>query len=267
MGAKNELKDFLKAKKTADQAILVTYLPALYPDYQNSKRWIKLLFENGVDALELGYPAREASMDGKIIREANQEIFAAGFNAQKYLKLAAEINEEEEINKLILMGYWEELKESFFKKEQKECLQAGIKSLILPDLKKEAAKEYLKQKGFNIISFMDKPKKVRAYQPGAEPFVYCPSYLGKTGQSGEFDIEHLKRLKKALANSELAELPQLVGFGISSAEDAAQVMELGYDGIIVGSALLEKFKEGEAEALAFLKELKKGLAKEWSHVR
>lgn len=62
-------------------------------------------------------------------------------------------------------------------------------------------------------------------------------------------------------------MPQLVGFGISSAEDAAQVMELGYDGIIVGSALLNKFEESEAEAIEFLRELKKGLNKEWSYVR
>lgn len=267
MREKTELSKFLAAKKAAKQAILVAYLPALYPDYQSSLRWIKLLFESGVDALELGYPAQEAKMDGQIITEANQELFAAGFTAEKYLNLAADINSEAEINRLILMGYWEELKKEFFSQYKERCLETGIKSLILPDLKSKADKKQLQKEGFEIISFMDKKEKIKSYQPGGEPFVYCPSYLGKTGQSGEFDRQHLKTLKESLNNSALASMPQLVGFGISSAEDAAQVMELGYDGIIVGSALLKKFKQGEEIALEFIKELKKGLAKEWSYVR
>ncbi|ADQ14114.1 tryptophan synthase subunit alpha [Halanaerobium hydrogeniformans] len=262
-----ELSQYLKEKKAADKAILVAYLPALYPDYERSKRWINLLFANGVDAVELGYPARDSSMDGQIITEANQKLYQVGFNAEKYLKLAADINSKTEINRLILMGYWKELKKEFFSEYKKQCLETGIESLILPDLKDNEDKKYLQAEGFKIISFLDKKEKIKSYQPDGEPFVYCPSYLGKTGQSSEFDYEHLKNLKKALANSAFALMPQLVGFGISSAEDAAQVMELGYDGIIVGSALLNKFEESEAEAIEFLRELKKGLNKEWSYVR
>jgi tryptophan synthase alpha chain len=67
-------------------------------------------------------------------------------------------------------------------------------------------------------------------------------------------------LKQRIAAVRAAtDLPVAVGFGITAADQAAEVGALA-DGVVVGSALVERMREaGSAAALAWLAELRAAL--------
>ena len=201
-------------------------------------------------------------MDGKLISEAHQHIYENGFETEMYNRLVKELISEMRFNRLIAMGYWHQIKKEFLEKFKDVWKDMGLTSMIFPDLEDQKMTKDLRKNGFSIIPFIDSKEKIKDYKPGNEPFIYCPTYLGKTGQSSEINKEFLKGLKNSLDNSRLKNKPHLAGFGISSGKDARQVIELGFDGIIVGSAFLEKFNHSEEQAMSLLEELKRNIDKE-----
>lgn len=255
------LRESLKEKKEKGQGIIVAYLPAAYPDLKTSLRWLELLLVNGVDAVELGYPYGAARMDGDTIRKAHQQSLANGFTKESYLAIIQQINDKWS-DRLIAMGYWQQLKEDFKTGELKGWLERGLQYLLFPDLDLSDGTELsrIKSEGFQLIPFINQLSNDLKFEYFQEaPFIYCPAYQGKTGKSGKIDKDHLLKLKKGLIDKFNVEIPLQVGFGISKGEEAARIMELGYDGVIIGTAMLRAFQEGEEKALSLLEDIKAGL--------
>lgn len=261
MSVEDNLTEEFKTRKS-EEPILVTYLPAGYPDKSTSIRWIKTLLKNGADAVELGYPSRSPEKDGHIISEAQTKVLESGFGPEDYLEIIGEVNEETEFNRIILMGYWEQLQRKPGVGFLDEVRGGGAKNLIFPDLSRGEDVDNLVSRGFEVIPFLESSESLNLYSYDTGAFVYCPTYHGKTGKDIDMEIDFLNELKEQLANSHLREKPYLAGFGISCRDDVDQVMELGFDGIIVGSALLKAFSGSQDEGLSLLEELKEGLSEE-----
>ena len=255
------LSNYLINKKKNNEKILVAFLPAFYPDEKTSLKLMNYLLNNGVDALELGFPTLDAEKDGETIRKANQKVISNGFQAADYFEQAAEVNKNFRFNRIAAMGYWQDLKKYLKDNYQQQWEKAEIKDLIIPDLKVSGNLDSIRNQGFNLIPFLDSVQKIESFDPGSEAFIYCPTHSGKTGTNNEFDFELLRDLKSALSKSELAEKPHLAGFGISSAEDVEKIMDLDYDGVIVGSEFINKINQDFASAANFLDELKTALNK------
>jgi tryptophan synthase alpha chain len=85
-------------------------------------------------------------------------------------------------------------------------------------------------------------------------FVYCVSSLGVTGMRDSFETdlkEYLSSIRKH------TDLPLAIGFGVSTNEDVKGFAKFA-DGIIVGSAIVQKVEEtdGNIEKVAsYIKEL------------
>ncbi|MFP4020111.1 MAG: tryptophan synthase subunit alpha [Halanaerobium sp.] len=255
------LNDYLMNKKSNNEKILVAFLPAFYPDKSSSLKLINYLLDNGVDALELGFPSADAKKDGKTIRKANKKVLSRGFQAADYFDFAAEVNKNYKFNRLAAMGYWQDLKKYLTKNYQQQWQKAGIRDLIIPDLEEDKNLDLIRDSGYNLIPILDSAAKIDSFKAGKEAFLYCPTHSGKTGADKEFDLELLRELKTALYKSELAEKPHLAGFGISSAEDVKNIMKLDYDGVIVGSEFINKINQNFDAAANFLDELKTALNK------
>jgi tryptophan synthase alpha chain len=87
-------------------------------------------------------------------------------------------------------------------------------------------------------------------------FLYYVARLGVTGARTSLRDELIEELSDLRAH---ADVPIAVGFGISSAQQAAAVARVA-DGIVVGSALIERLEQsGSAGAQAWLRELRNGL--------
>jgi tryptophan synthase alpha chain len=261
MSAENNLTEELKTRKN-EEPILVTYLPAGYPDESTSIKWIKTLLKNGADAVELGYPSQSPEKDGHIISEAQTKVLESGFGPEDYLEIIGEVNEETEFNRIILMGYWEQIRRKPGVGFLEEVKRVGAKNLIFPDLSRGEEVDNLVSRGFEVIPFLESFESLSLYSHSTGSFVYCPTYHGKTGKDLDMEMDFLGELKDELDESHLKDKPHLAGFGISSKDDVEKVLRLGFDGIVVGSAVLKAFSRSQQAGLSLLEELKEGLSKE-----
>jgi len=73
----------------------------------------------------------------------------------------------------------------------------------------------------------------------SEPFIYCQSVAGVTGERAGLPPDLAERVRRLRAESGK---PVCVGFGIASAEQVAAVCSVA-DGAIVGSALVRRITE------------------------
>jgi tryptophan synthase alpha chain len=138
----------------------------------------------------------------------------------------------------------------------------GIASLLLTDLPagSDPAVESAVQRSpldlIRLIAPTTRADRLAAAVAGAEGFVYLVARLGVTGASRALaeDLgESVARVRHATT------LPVAVGFGISTAAQAAAVARIA-DGVVVGSALVETLgRDGVDAARRFLNELRAGL--------
>ena len=118
----------------------------------------------------------------------------------------------------------------------------GIAGLLLTDLpagSDAAVEQQVQQSPLDLIRLVaptTRADRLARSVSGAQGFLYLVSRLGVTGASATLasDLElSIARVRAA------SPLPIAVGFGISTAEQAARVGRLA-DGVVVGSALVDR---------------------------
>src|SRR5205823_13711177 len=91
----------------------------------------------------------------------------------------------------------------------------------------------------------------------ARGFLYTVSVVGTTGERRALSEHFAEVVSRAKASTSV---PVALGFGISSAEQAAQAADAGADGVIVGTRLVRAAGEGAEAVAEIVAELAAGLA-------
>ncbi len=230
---------FAKAQ-AARRAVLGVFVTAGDPDAQTSEKLLDSLVENGADFIELGMPFSDPMADGPAIQASSLRAIEKGMTLEKTLAIAARFRARHPDIPLILMGYFNPIyifgRDAFLAAASK----AGVDGLIIVDLPPEEDEELCDEavaRGLAFIRLVT-PTTLGPRLPvvlnKAGGFVYYVAIAGITGtKSASTDtIEAaLKRLR------EETDLPAVAGFGIRSADQAAEVAQIA-DGVVVGSALV-----------------------------
>jgi tryptophan synthase alpha chain len=228
------------------RAALMPYLMGGHPDLATSRACLEAAIDAGADLVELGVPFSDPLADGPVIHEAGTIALRAGVKPSDVLGLCKEISERIPV---LLMVYANiVLSQDDF---PGRAAEAGAAGLIVPDLPHEesaAVREASEAAGLALIPLVAPTTRddvLAEIGRDATGFVYAVSLVGITGERGELPpglSELVDRIRKA------TEVPVAVGFGISSAEQARAVGELG-DGVIVGSRVVRAAGEGGAEGV------------------
>ena len=133
------------------------------------------------------------------------------------------------------------------------ALEAGVCGFIVPDLPWEESAEFrgvLDKHGLALIQLVTPvtpPERLEMLCKGSQGFVYAVTITGITGGDVALPPNVLTYLDTVKRHSGV---PVCAGFGVRHAE---QVKNLGghANGVIVGSALVEKLESGE-DPVAFL---------------
>ena len=237
-------------RPTYDGPNFVGYLVAGYPDRNNSLRIIRDCCEAGLDILELGFPARDASMDGATIRQAQERVdktLAKDLNYWRAVREAVSVP-------IWLMGYAQDLS------DQDICIRLGQENLydalVIPDAdqsQRARMRKLLEPKGIEVVEFINANMSHSEVDMAlsSSRLIYQQLYCGVTGVAHS-DDSYLPLMRYARANSQ-AKL--FAGFGISTRERVQELLGNGFDGAIIGSAIVNQLLHGEKDAIAFIRSL------------
>ncbi|MBP1910233.1 tryptophan synthase subunit alpha [Methanolobus bombayensis] len=229
--------------KGKNEKALIAYVCAGDPSAEATKEIVHALVKGGADIVELGLPFSDPVADGPTIQAASTRALAAGMNPDIYFEMAASIKENVP---LVCMTYYNLIYKRGTVKFAKDCAEAGITGIIVPDLPAEEADELqdsCKENGVDLI-FLITPvttgKRMEKNLEKTSGFVYIVSRLGVTGER----VDVAESTKNILAGID-TEVPKAVGFGISNGKQAAEVIKAGADAFIVGSAFVNIIASGE----------------------
>lgn len=238
---------------------LLTYAMAGYPSREASLAALHVLADAGTDLIELGVPYSDPLADGPVIRDAAEAARAAAggaFGLAETIGLAREFLGEAGPGAppVALMTYLNPLMRAGLPKVAKAMRDAGIGGVIVPDLPPDMAGPWLSaSQGLDTVFLAaptSTPERLAKVGGMSQGFVYCVSTTGVTGERAELPLELSELVARVKAATPL---PVAVGFGVSTAEQAAIVARVA-DGVVVGSAIVRR-QDDPRELDAFVRTL------------
>jgi len=263
----SRIKNTFNRLKKKNETALIPYLMAGDPDIETTKRLVLELEQAGGDIIEIGAPFSDPLADGPTIQKAAIRSLRNRTTISDVLGLVAAIRQTSTIP-LIVMTYYNLIFHYGEERFVTDAAAAGLDGIILPDLPPEEAGTlipFAKKAGLDTIFLLaptSTEERIKLVCKVAQGFVYYVSITGVTGARAgiQNSVEKLlKHIKTA------TDKPVAVGFGISTADQAAQIAHWGADGVIVGSALVKVIAENIdspelfSKAASFVKALKQGV--------
>lgn len=236
------LEGHLRARRDAGAKLLVPYITGGI-----DPRWIDLVraaADAGADAVEVGIPFSDPVMDGPTIQAASERALGTGATPASILRDVAAADVE---IPLVVMTYFNLVFHMGTERFAAEARDAGISGMILPDVPLEELGEWQPAADASgletvmLVSPITPVDRLPLLVERASGFVYGVNLLGVTGE--RVDIGETAALLGARIKA-ATDVPALMGFGISTPEQAVAVAEHS-DGVIVGSALMRRVLDGE----------------------
>ena len=223
---------------------LVTFVMAGDPDPATSLAILRALPQAGADVIEVGMPFTDPMADGPAIQAAGLRALRAGQDMATTLALVRDFRVGDVATPIVLMGYYNPIYIYGVARFLADAKAAGVDGLIVVDLPPEEDTELCLpalRAGLNFIRLATPTtddRRLPAVLANTSGFVYYVSITGITGAAApdaDRVVEAVTRIKRHTA------LPVAVGFGVRDAASAAAIAR-GAEGVVVGSALVEKVR-------------------------
>ncbi|WP_329453497.1 tryptophan synthase subunit alpha [Streptomyces sp. NBC_01724] len=246
------------------RAALAAYWPVGYPAFDQSMNALHAISASA-DILELGVPFSDPMLDGPVIQRATAQALANGFRMRHLFaairELAASCSAA-----LLVMTYWQPVARFGPERFAAELACAGAAGVVLPDLPLEETGPWLaaaRSRGLHTVLVAapaSTDARLARVCAAASGMIYAPAMAGVTGTQGPLASGLPSFIERLRA---VTDLPVGVGFGVSTADQAAIVSTFA-DAVIVGSALIRQLNTspgpaGIAAAAALARELADGV--------
>lgn len=242
--SKNRIAEIFEKLKSENRKGFIPFITAGDPDLKTTKDLILMLADEDATVIELGVPFTDPMADGVVIQRASERALKNDFGIAEILDLVREVRRETQ-TAIILFSYFNPLLQYGLEKLCADAKDAGVDGFLVTDLVLEEAGEFsalLKQNDLDMIFLVaptsgDERLKMVAGRAGG--FIYAVSRAGVTGaQNSVSDLAEnlVNRMRK------FSDLPVAVGFGISSAEQVAEVWRFA-DAAVVGSAIVREIEK------------------------
>lgn len=253
--------DRFELRASERRACLIPYLTAGFPNASVSAEALDVIAEAGADVIEWGIPFSDPLADGPTIQKSSFDALAAGASVERALELVADFRRSRG-TPVVVFSYLNPILRYGFPEFLAAAAEVGVQGLLLTDLPSGAdpdLEDRVLESELDLIRLLaptTPAERVAQVASGGQGFLYYISRTGVTGASSELRPalgEEVHRIRASV------DLPVAVGFGISSAEQAAAVAAVA-DGVVVGSALVRVLGEsGPRAAGEFLGELRVGM--------
>ena len=230
-----------------DGPAFVPYLAVGDPDYESSLAYVRALERGGADAIELGLPFSEPVAEGPTIQGAVVRALEGGMTPARFFEFVEDLDTD---TPLVCMTYYNLIYQ--FGDEPgprpfvERAAEVGLSGFVVPDLPAEEAgplREACDEFGLDLVSIVaptTDDERLEKLVSASSGYLYVQARRGVTGARSDVSDDTAASLDRLSG----VDLPKAVGFGISSGEQAAEVIASGADGAIVGSALVDIVAEG-----------------------
>jgi tryptophan synthase alpha chain len=248
----------LRAARSAGRKLLVPYMTGCF-----QPGWVDVVaayVEAGADAIEIGFPVSDPVMDGPTIQAASARALQNGATPMGIL---SELRGFECPVPLVVMTYYNLVYRAGLERFAAEMAEAGVLGIILPDVPLEelgpwhevAAAHGIETVG--LVGPITPDDRMQRVCDAASGFIYGVNLMGVTGERADVSADSAVLAGRIRA---VTDLPAIMGFGISTPEQAASVAS-NADGVIVASAIMHRLLDGGSadDAGAFVAELRTAL--------
>ncbi|QDZ39420.1 tryptophan synthase subunit alpha [Euhalothece natronophila Z-M001] len=243
---------------------LIPFLTAGDPDLETTAKALPLLDRAGADFIELGVPYSDPLADGPVIQAAATRALKRGVKLGNVLEVVETVRDQLR-SPIVLFSYYNPIYHQGVHPFLKRISQAGVKGLVIPDIPLEEAETILKPaQDYGVeVTLLVAPtspeERIRAIAQKSQGFIYLVSVTGVTGTRTEVG-SRVKELLPLLRQA--SDKPVCVGFGVSQPQHAEQIKNWGADGVIAGSAFVNRLAQADSpdmgltEIEAFCRSLK-----------
>ncbi len=255
---KNRLLLTTREAKRQHKKLFCVFLTLGYPSLAMTEKLIREFEKLGVDILELGFPFSDPLADGPTIQAASEYALKKGVKLENAFQMVNRLRKKGVQIPILFFTYFNPVFHYGNDRFIARAKQAGFDGVIIPDLPPDEEFDFqrkCRQKDFAqifLVAPTTSPHRAAKIAQKSQGFIYYVSLKGVTGARQALPKElkkQLQRFRKITSN------PFLVGFGISRPGQARVISRLS-DGVIVGSALIEKLrhaKKNPSHVLRFIR--------------
>lgn len=242
----NKINQLFIRQRESGRRLLSLYFCAGCPTLESTGEVIKTLQRRGIDMIEVGMPFSDPLADGPVIQSAGTVALKNGMTTKKLFEQLCAIKNEVHIP-LVWMGYLNVVMHRGYNAFFKDCVDAGISGVIIPDL---PFKDYLEEvkpiadkydlRVIMMITPETSEERIRLIDDHTDGFIYMVSSASITGAQSSFGdskLEYFKRIDDMnLRNS------RMIGFGISNKQTLESACQHAA-GAIIGSKFVSLLNE------------------------
>ena len=205
---------------------------------------IEAVIDAGADAVEVGLPFSDPSIDGPTVEDAGNRSLQRGTTAHEVLATLASRTWGAP---LVVMTYYNVIAHMGHERFAGLAREAGVSGTIIPDLSLEEIDDWADTADASgiatvmLVAPSTSPERTVRICDRSRGFVYAVARMGVTGERAEIGDEAAAVVAKVSAATTL---PACVGIGVSTPAQARQVSRVA-DGVVVGSALVRRLAEGQ----------------------
>ena len=240
--------------------ILSLFMTCGFPTLSQSKEIFQEILKHQPHIIEFGLPFSDPMADGPIIQESSKIALKAKLSTNQSLKLIKSLKKESGDTAFVIMCYLNTI-QKFGIKKFIDSIKNIVDGLIIVDLpyEEEAQIKKLLDKNnihlIKLISPMTNKERSKRLLKDAKGFVY---YISATGITGSNKLNYSEINTNVTALKKQTKTPVLVGFGIKSRKDVTAINnKTNADGVIIGSALIQKYFENQMNFKRYLIQIKK----------
>lgn len=221
--------------------VFVAYLTAGDPSLAATSRYVEALAKGGAGIVELGVPYSDPIADGPTNIRAAERGLRSGTHLEGIFAMVADLRSKGQTVPIVLFTYFNPILRMGVGTFARRAREAGVDGALFVDLPPEEFGPYRGEvaaadlETVFLCSPTTSPERLAEIDRLSTGFVYYISRAGVTGMRSSLPEkigDQLIRVRSSVKQ------PVAVGFGISNAEQAAQLSPHA-DGIVVGSALVD----------------------------
>lgn len=236
---------------------VVPYIILGVPDIERSLETIDHLLDyEHVPFVEIGLPASNPYMDGSVITAAHEHLREKGFGLEEFFSIFSARYGKNQAKKIVLMGYLSDI-EQFGLEKFKQAMEVSAVSgciIVGPEKRVLDLADQWPLPIIPVISVDQAEDYLELFLRKRPPFIYFRVVQGKTGE-GELLPSFLLSASLDKLKRNWPDMKIFAGFGLKKVSQAKLMKKIGFDGIIVGSALIRRMMQGQPVE-NFLEELK-----------